>query len=354
VGEIEPEDVRAYLSAKLGTSVAINSIKQTFPGASRETWLIDADVAGEQQGFALRIDLPEGSCVPLPLEREFEVYRRLFRSEVPVAEPLWFDQDIEFAQGRAHMVRRLVDGSTNIAGLSDMTAAGAALRKSVAFEAMEKLALVHNVDWESLGLGDVLPRPTSAASSMREEFDLWCDFWDADRKDADPVLAEALCWLQEQAPTDTPKIMLVKGNNGVGEEIFRDGKIVALSDWELCSLGDGALDLGFSQGTMQLGDFDEILGHYEQCVGSPVSPKRLAFSGFTSWLKHVVCLRSNMLGAYREGRTDRLIGLSMGIVFAETARSRIARCIGKDMVESWREVMSEERNIYAGLGGKAK
>jgi hypothetical protein len=45
-----------------------------------------------------------------------------------------------------------------------------------------------------------------------------------------------------------------------------------MSDWELSALGDGELDLAFSQGTLILGDFGETLCHYERCVGSAVSP----------------------------------------------------------------------------------
>ncbi|MDX3899111.1 MAG: hypothetical protein QHC40_01100 [Sphingobium sp.] len=118
-------------------------LKQSFPGVSRETWLLKADMSGHEQGFVLRVDLEEGSSFPKTLELEYEVYRRLFPSEVPVAEPLWFAANIDIAEGRPHMVRRLVDGSSVIPGLSDPGDAGDALRRKIAYECIENLARVH-------------------------------------------------------------------------------------------------------------------------------------------------------------------------------------------------------------------
>ena len=40
---------------------------------------------------------------------------------------------------------------------------------------------------------------------------------------------------EEQLPPGGDRLSLLKGNNGVGEEIWRDGRIVALSDWELAA-----------------------------------------------------------------------------------------------------------------------
>ena len=354
MSKLESEVVSRYLSSRLEAPVSIRSMKQTFPGASRETWLIQAEVGKELQGFALRVDLPGGDCVPLSLRREYEVYSRLYGSSVPVAEPLWYDEKIDFVEGRPHMVRRLVEGSTNIPGLSDATTEGAELRKRVAFECMEKLALVHLLDWKAIGLHDVLPEPPSAAEALATEFALWRGYWDEKNPYADPVLEEALCWLSEHIPTDTPRISLVKGNNGVGEEIFVGDKIIAMSDWELASLGDSALDIGWSQGTLQLADSGEILRHYEQCLGAKISLQRLAFSMFLIWLKQLVCVKAYMYPNYTAGRSRRIIDLTFGLVHAEGTLDRLAKCIGKDIVEAWLEVSGQERSIYATFGGKKK
>ena len=125
---------------------------------------------------------------------------------------------------------------------------GDALRRSVAFEHAEKLALVHSLDWKRYGLNEVLPTPASPKDAIRQDFEMWKDIWFECRSAPYPEITDALYWLEEQIPTDSPRTSLIKGNNGIGEEIWRDGKIVAMSDWELAALGDAAQGLGLFAG----------------------------------------------------------------------------------------------------------
>ena len=120
---VEAEAVADYFAERFGEAVTISSLKQTFPGMSRETWIVGAEVgegaAKRRRDLVLRIDLPSGGIVPLPLKTEWEVYVRLWPSPVPVAEPLWYDEGLAFAEGRPHMVRELVDGATSIPDLME-------------------------------------------------------------------------------------------------------------------------------------------------------------------------------------------------------------------------------------------
>ena len=144
------EAVAAYLAERLDAPVEIASFQQTFPGMSRETWMVSAVVgegaARRQRDLAVRIDPPAGGIVPVPLKVEWQVFRRLWGSPVPVAEPLWYDEGIDFAEGRPHFVRVLVQGSPAIPGLYKPGPEGDALRRATAFEHAEKLALVHTLD----------------------------------------------------------------------------------------------------------------------------------------------------------------------------------------------------------------
>lgn len=349
-----PQGLAEYLSQGLGDRVEILSCKQSFPGASRETWLIDANVGGHPAGLAVRIDAAGGQAIPFPLVREFKVYRALFGSDVPVAEPLWYAENIDFANGRPHMVRRLVDGSTAVPGLEQDSVEGRARCRATAMEVLEKLAIVHRLDWKALGLGDVLETPPGAGASLGFEFDIWTGFWDARKPAPDPLIEETICWLREQVPTDTPRISLLKGNSGVGEEIWRDGRIVAMSDWELASLGDAAADLQFSEGTFQLGDFDELLAHYEQCAGITMSPERLAFGAFLVWFKAFVSMRGYMLRCHSDNGDPRLTNLSFGELYSERTRRRLIACIGRDIVSVWREMRTDEEPLYASFRGKMR
>ena len=230
---MELSRVQHYLTSRLGKPVVVRSVKRSFPGASRETWLIRCEAEGRrEEGFVLRVDPPEGAGCAGDLKQEFAVYAKLFQSEVPVAELLWYDEGQDMGEGRPHMVRRMVDGSSNVAGLFDDDADAPARRRAVAYECIEKLALVHKLDWKAHGFDDLLPAPETAAESFAHELAIWKDHWRTRRPFPSPILEETLSWLGEIVPHDTPRISLVKGNNGLGEEIWQGEKIVAMSDWE--------------------------------------------------------------------------------------------------------------------------
>jgi aminoglycoside phosphotransferase (APT) family kinase protein len=333
-GGVDTPGIESYFSERLGEPVRVESVKRVFPGVSRETWLIQARRGRETDGFVLRLDPVWGPCAPTSLDYEYRVYERLWRSPVPVAEPLWFDQDIDFADGRPHMVRRMVEGSSTISGLTDATPEAADLRCRVVLDHMEKLAALHTLDWRALGFDEFMPVPPSPKEALRFEFERWRARWAERQTTARPVVTEFLCWLEESIPDDTPAISLMKGNNGVGEEIFRDGRVVALSDFELAALGDGALDLAFTQGTLSLIDPKKALAHYERHVGHAVSSERFAFAVVWNTFKGLVMLDGNLLDGFLTGRDPRTTAGGLGLLMVRRLEKTLASFIGKDLVQA--------------------
>jgi aminoglycoside phosphotransferase (APT) family kinase protein len=260
-----------------------------------------------------------------------------------VAEPLWYDEGQAFAQGRPLMVRRLVEGSSTVPGLTEQTPDGEALRRRIVEEHVEKLATVHRLDWSAMGLDQFIPAPPSAAEALRFEYDAWRRLWEERRTEPFPLITEFLCWLGEQIPDDTPRVSLVKGNNGIGEEIFRDGALVAMSDWELASLGDGALDLAFSQGTLGLVGFSTALKLYEQHMGAKVSPERLAFAMLWIRFKGVACINGYALRNLQAGGDLRTTAAALGYVSVSARQDQMASCLGKDLVTALGDLQPDAR-----------
>lgn len=347
MNSVTDRQVADYLSQRLGTPLKVKNIRQTFPGLSRETLLVFAELdSGEKQDFAVRIDYPWGGSCPYPMRHEWETYYRLWKSPVPVAEPLWYDENVDFAEGRPHMVRRLVDGSMTVPGLGEDSEAGRQLRQRVALECAEKLALVHTLDWKAYGFDTFLDVPSDPVDALRAELRSWRALWSKGRTGPHPIIEEALCWLDEVLPRETPRLSLTKGNNGIGEELFSGENIVALSDWELSSLGDGTVDLAFSQGTLTLADFGQTLRHYETCVGSKVSPERLAGGAFVAWFKMFVCGTVYMAKRQIEGIDPRLTNLTFGVILCKGLELQIGKCIGKDIVDAWSLFAGKEQSTY--------
>ena len=308
---MERVEVEKLFSERLDAPVSVNWLHQTFPGQSQETWLLEALVGDDTRRFVLRVNPPGGGIVPLPLKREWEVFVRLARSPIPVGEPLWYGEDPAWFGGRPYFVRAMVEGSTEVPGLRDTGPAGEALRRQVALEHAEKLALLHTLDWRSYGFGEVLDEPADPADAIRREFETWRAIWEEVRPEPMPMVTTALYRLEEWLPASAPRISLLKGNNGLGEEIWRDGRIVAMSDWELASLGDPAQDWAFSQGLLDLWDRDATLAHYQRVAGYAIPQDNLDFWTVWTLFKAMCCTTAGLRG-FLDGRDKRAVLPAIG------------------------------------------
>ncbi len=152
-------------------------------------------------------------------------------------------------------------------------------------EHVRKLALIHTCGWRALGFGDVFPVPDSPEDCPRTIIDSVEQDLAAFQIEPFPLFLEAREWLLDNPPSPAPRISLLKGTNGYGEEIFRDGEIVAMSDWELARLGDPAYDWAQLQdfaadvvvdGTLVWG-LQPALDYYEEISGIHVEAASVAY-----------------------------------------------------------------------------
>ena len=256
-----------------------------FPrGVSRETWFIDVAWADGTRRLTLRRDLPGGANIPTTLQFEYDVYRLLQDSDVPVAGVLWFDE--EPLDGRPYYLRELVEGSWEIPHFMDPDPRYDELRIECSKEHMRKLALVHTCDWEALGFGRILPVPPSPERAPLTALDRIEAMLAEFQIEAFPEATEALEVLRETAPSHVPRISLLKGTNGIGEEVWRDGRIVAMSDWELAYLGDPASDFAHIQRLKPkvhdadgrlVWSLEHAIEYYEEISGIPVDMERVRY-----------------------------------------------------------------------------
>lgn len=337
--------LQSYLSAKLGKPVIIRQLIRSFPGLSRETWLVELEPGAPYPGLVVRVEAPGGGICPTVFEDEWRVYQTLFRTNVPVAEPLWYDEAPELTQGRPLFVRVLVDGSTYLPGLHDDTAEAARRRERVAEEHAEKLALVHTLDWKALGFGDFLSAPASVEDAARHELENVRDMWMRTRTYPSGVITEAFYWFEDHLPAPAPRLSLLKGNNGIGEEIWRDDKIVAFSDWELAGIGDPTYDWANSQGMMKLCDRERSLTHYEKAAGFTLSRESLSYYIVWEAMMSGRVLHSG-LRAFLTGEDPRLARCTLGAGRAKTHEHLLGAILDMDLEEAAAFVTTRRANPY--------
>lgn len=271
-------DVRAPLE--------VTAAQKLTRGVSRETWAVDVTASDGYRRYVVRRDHEHGSVIASALETEYAVYRRLDGTGVPVTRALWFETDPDLMpDGRPAYVRELVEGDWRLPVLDDDSPDRDVERIRLSKEHIDKLALVHGVDWQDRGFDDLLPVPATPADCATTQIESCLESLAASGVEPSPVLAEAVSSLRARAPRDCDRIVLCKGTNGLGEEVWRDGRIVALSDWELAALGDPAYDFAQCQAMIpeivrdgrRVWGMAEALEYYAQRTGTRVTADRVDY-----------------------------------------------------------------------------
>lgn len=116
-------------------------------------------------------------------------------------------------------------------------------RPGLSYQLAEGIALLSKVDWHSKGLQD-LGRPDGF---HERQVDRWIGFLERIKKRDLPGLDTATRWLQVHKPLDfIPGLM--HGDYQFANVMFRHGapaQIAAIVDWEMGTVGDPKLDLGW-------------------------------------------------------------------------------------------------------------
>ena len=346
---MDQKRLEVYLASKLAEPVRITSLTQAFPGLSRETWLVrlsrGSEKAGKDDGVVVRADTPGGPFVPVPLYFEWQVFDHLARTSIPVARPLWFDADPDVTDGRPLFVRELVEGNTLLPGLADDSDEAADRRRRVALEHADQLAAVHRLDWRAHGFDSFMEVPASAEDAPRMELMRWWTIWEEVRTAAFPVITEVLNWFEDHLPERAAAVCLCKGQNGIGEEIWRDDKIVALSDWELAHIGDPCHDLALSQGMLKLWDRDKLIAHYERVVGFSLPPGNLDFYIVWNAFKSMLIL-NNGLRFFLSGEYPRLARATLGYGKVKVYEHLLSKILDMDLAEAAAFIMQGQPNPY--------
>lgn len=268
----------SYMADRTGGAVEVLRFDRFTRGTSRQTWFVRYQTAdGEERQVTLRTDHPAGAGDPTPLDREYGCYAALGKTAVPHARALLWEDD-PARTPRPFYLRETVDGSWQVPGFTSDDEAGARARLEASREHMRALATVHDADWRAAGFTELFGAPNNPAQAAPFYLDLLMRRFDDFEGEPQPLMHEALATLRETAPP-AARLSLCKGTNGFGEEVFRDGRIVAMSDWEEAIVGDPASDLAMVQGfteVIDIGgervwDLERAVDYYNSVAAVPVS-----------------------------------------------------------------------------------
>jgi aminoglycoside phosphotransferase (APT) family kinase protein len=170
--------------------------------------------------------------------REHKIVSALKGSTVPVAgtEGLCSDNAVNDAP---FYVMNYVAGPV----LHDHDAAAAvseADRASLGLHVIDVLAALHSINPDDVGLGDLGRKEAYLERQMKR----WVTQWEATKTHEVPAMDESTRLLAQRMPEQIGSA-IVHGDYRLGNMITNNGKVSAVLDWELCTLGDPLADVGY-------------------------------------------------------------------------------------------------------------
>lgn len=174
------------------------------------------------------------------MAREFRIIAAVGSTTVPVPRALGLCTD-ESVNGANFYVMGFVDGV--VLDSADKAATlPAELRPAAAHHLIDVLADLHAVDVDDVGLGDLARRDGYIERQLKR----WSTQWENSKTRDLPEIDEVVRRLSVHLPRQQG-VVIAHGDFRFGNCLtdVSSGRIAAVLDWELCTLGDPLADLGY-------------------------------------------------------------------------------------------------------------
>ena len=239
---IDAARVSAWLAANLAGARAPFAFELIAAGGSNLTYRV-SDAAGKH--YALRRP-PVAARIATAhdMAREWRIIFALSRpaSTVPVPAALAYCDD-EAVNGAPFYLMSFVDGL--ILRSSSQAEKFSAEQKERATEALiETQAALHTLDIDAVGLGDLAKQ---RSGYVARQLSRWRKQAEASTTRSVPWLAEVHTRLARAIPHEVARPALAHGDFRF-DNVVMDGeqRVIAVLDWELCTLGDPIADFCWS------------------------------------------------------------------------------------------------------------
>lgn len=235
---IEHDRVTDWLTANIEGAVAPFTFDQIEGGRSNLTYRV---TDAEDRSMVLRRP-PLGNVLATAhdMSREHRIVTAVGKTDVPVPTTLGLCED-DAVNGAPFYVMDFVDGAvlgaTESAELIDEDE-----RRSLSEHLVDVLADLHSADIDAIGLGELARREGYVERQVKR----WSKQWAQSKTRDLPVVDEVATLLAADMP-DQQGAVVAHGDFRFGNCIVDTdtARVVAVLDWELCTLGDPLADLGY-------------------------------------------------------------------------------------------------------------
>ena len=234
-----------YLQSRLPNFEGINSIKQFKGGQSNPTFLIKS----VNKNYVLRRK-PPGNLLKSAhaVDREYKIIKALKKVHFPVPETHILCTD-ESVIGTIFYVMEFLQG--RIFWDADMPDCTIQERSEIYDDLNKNLAVLHNLDYESLGLSDFgVPGNYFARQISR-----WSKQYRYSETKKIKEMDKLIEWLPQNIP-DNDESSIVHGDYRLDNVIVHptEPKIIGILDWELSTIGHPLGDFTYNLLSWQMPD----------------------------------------------------------------------------------------------------
>ncbi len=226
-------------------------------GQSNPTFKLTTS-AGQQ--FVLR-KKPAGPLLAKAhqVDREYRILRALAKTPVPVPRVYGLCTD-DSVIGQMFYVCEFLDGRV----FKDFSFVPVEERAALTAELARVLALLHGVDYKSVGLADYGPE----GNYYRRQLKVWSDQWSRSRVDPVPSLDALIAQLGEQMQ-EQRRTTIVHGDYRLENVMFHptQPRIIGVLDWELSTIGDPRADVAHCCVNYRSDGFEAVPGNASYASG---------------------------------------------------------------------------------------
>jgi aminoglycoside phosphotransferase (APT) family kinase protein len=310
---IDVDKVSAWLVDNIDGARAPFSFDLIAGGRSNLTYRV-TDAEGTR--FVLRRP-PLGHVLATAhdMAREFRIIAAVGSTKVPVPRALGLCTD-ESVNGANFYVMGFVDGV--VLDSADKAAAlPMELRPAAAHHLIDVLADLHAVDVDAVGLGDLARRDGYIERQLKR----WSTQWENSKTRDLSEIDEVVRRLSSHVPRQQG-VVIAHGDFRFGNCLtdVSSGRIAAVLDWELCTLGDPLADLGYlgANDPTPAGGFPpygDLVERYADNTGRDVSAVDY-YVAFSCW--RLAVISEGVYARYLHGAMGKQEGIDLSTMKSGT------------------------------------
>lgn len=240
----------AYLERDIPEADGTPQLKRIGGGQSNPSYFLTYPNAR----FVLR-KKPAGVLLPSAhaIDREYRVQGALAGTAVPVPRMRLYCKDTSII-GTEFYVMDFVEG--RVFGHAWLPDVPKEKRRAMFLGMAEAMAALHNLDYQARGLSDF----GKTGDYYGRQIGRWTKQWEMSKTAPNADIDRLILWLSSNVPKSV-KTTINHGDFRIGNLMFdeQSGRIVAVLDWELATLGDPLADVAYSALAWRLGS-DEYMG----------------------------------------------------------------------------------------------